>query len=110
MTDDTDRSPEDAAKRARARPVAPTEFRKDGWPLCPSCGEDELWSPLLWKSGARLNLDEKPLIEAFIAAGLSCYGCGWSSERAASAPPASAAGLVTGGAGSGILDTEGGSE
>jgi predicted RNA-binding Zn-ribbon protein involved in translation (DUF1610 family) len=20
------------------------EYRKDGWPLCPECGEDELWS------------------------------------------------------------------
>jgi hypothetical protein len=22
--------------------VKPTEYRKDGWPLCPACGEDEL--------------------------------------------------------------------
>lgn len=48
-----------------------TEYRADGWPLCPCCGEDELWSPLIW-------LDERPSIEDFIAAGLRCYLCGWS--------------------------------
>lgn len=39
-----------------------TEFRKDGWPLCPRCGEDELWS------------HEQP---ANAAGYLSCYRCMW---------------------------------
>lgn len=47
------------------------ERRTDGWPLCPHCGEDELWSPLLWDG------DEKPPLQDFIDAGLSCYYCGW---------------------------------
>lgn len=47
------------------------ERRADGWPLCPQCGEDELWSPLLWDGTA-------PPIAAFEAAGLRCYSCGWA--------------------------------
>lgn len=47
------------------------ERRADGWPLCPQCGEDELWSPLLWDGTA-------PPIAAFEAAGLRCYLCGWA--------------------------------
>lgn len=47
------------------------ERRADGWPLCPHCGEDELWSPLIWDG------DEKPPLQDFIDAGLNCYYCGW---------------------------------
>lgn len=47
------------------------ERRADGWPLCPHCGEDELWSPLTWDG------DEKPPLQDFVNAGLSCYYCGW---------------------------------
>ena len=50
-------------------PIKFTEFRKDGWPICPSCGEDEVYS-LLWKSG------ERPPLEEFLASPLSCYNCG----------------------------------
>ena len=49
------------------------EYRADGWPLCPHCGGDELWSPLIW-------LDERPPVKDFIAAGLRCYLCGWSKD------------------------------
>ncbi len=52
------------------RPKPNFKYRSDGWPLCPSCGEDELWSPLVWE-------DVRPAIEAFIAAGLCCYRCQW---------------------------------
>ena len=51
------------------------ETRKDGWPLCPRCGEDELWSPLIPDP-----LDSHPPIAAYIAAGLRCYKCGWDSD------------------------------
>ena len=48
-----------------------TAFRDDGWPLCPHCGDDELWSRLQWDGkGAR------PPIQDYIDAGLSCYRCG----------------------------------
>lgn len=52
------------------------EFREDGWPLCPACGEDELWSPLLWNLPG--NNEEVPPVQVFIDAGLKCYRCGWS--------------------------------
>jgi hypothetical protein len=51
------------------------EYRKDGWPLCPCCGDDELWSKLLW-----LGDGERPPLDSYIKAGLSCYHCGWSNE------------------------------
>lgn len=49
--------------------------RADGWPLCPRCEEDELWSPLAWDGEG-----ERPPVSAYIAAGLRCYYCGWSSS------------------------------
>lgn len=52
-----------------------TEYRADGWPLCPNCGEDELWSPLIPDP-----IDSKPSIADYIAAGLRCYLCGWTKE------------------------------
>lgn len=51
------------------------EVRPDGWPLCPRCGQDEVWSPLIWD-----GTGERPALAAYIAAGLRCYGCSWSSE------------------------------
>lgn len=51
------------------------EYRADGWPLCPFCEEDELWSPLRWDGEG-----ERPPIAAYIAAGLRCYLCGWTKE------------------------------
>lgn len=49
-----------------------TRYRPDGWPLCPQCGEDELWSPLEW-----LGEESRPPLEEWIAAGMQCYRCGW---------------------------------
>jgi predicted RNA-binding Zn-ribbon protein involved in translation (DUF1610 family) len=37
-------------------------YRADGWPLCPQCGEDELWSRAI---------PARPTDE------LTCYLCGW---------------------------------
>jgi hypothetical protein len=64
------------------------EFRRDGWPLCPRCGEDELgsrlvadlaeldfWGRLPWKPSdvekGRVWLDR------YVAAGLICNRCPW---------------------------------
>lgn len=52
------------------------EFRKDGWPLCPNCGEDELWSRLLWT-----GYGESPPMEDYIKDGLQCYRCQWQSTE-----------------------------
>lgn len=49
-----------------------SEFRKDGWPLCPQCGEDELYSLLNWD-----GLSDRPPLQAWIDAGLRCYYCGF---------------------------------
>ncbi len=50
--------------------------RADGWPLCPCCEEDELFSQLHWNGKG-----ERPPMQAWIDAGLRCYQCGWDSER-----------------------------
>jgi predicted RNA-binding Zn-ribbon protein involved in translation (DUF1610 family) len=39
-----------------------TRHRADGWPLCPQCGDDELWSS-----------ENEATIETIV----SCLGCGW---------------------------------
>jgi len=51
-----------------------TEFRSDGWPLCPRCGEDELWSPLV--PGPP---EFTTSVEEYVKVGLRCYCCGWAS-------------------------------
>lgn len=49
-----------------------TAFRRDGWPFCPRCGEDELWTP--WTpEGEEASLDD------YIANKLSCLRCEWRS-------------------------------
>lgn len=53
-----------------------TDFRADGWPLCPQCGEDELYSLLFWDGSG-----ERPPIREWMKAGLQCYRCGWSSKK-----------------------------
>lgn len=52
-----------------------TTFRADGWPLCPRCGEDELWSPYWWDGQG-----EKPSVQVWIDAGLTCYACQYRQE------------------------------
>lgn len=34
------------------------EFRKDGWPLCPRCEEDELWSSVAIAATRTVTLEE----------------------------------------------------
>lgn len=55
------------------------EFRKDGWPLCPQCGEDELYSHLMlgWT-----DPDSKPTVQECIDTGMKCYRCSWDSDTA----------------------------
>ena len=60
-----------------------TEYRRDGWPVCPRCGEDEIMSWL--DSGYVFEYIEKhgcnPPREEYLSARLTCLYCGW--ERAA---------------------------
>lgn len=49
-----------------------TEYRKDGFPLCPKCGEDELVSALMmvWNgSGPR------PTVQDCLRNGFHCLNC-----------------------------------
>jgi hypothetical protein len=55
------------------RGCAMLQYRADGWPLCPRCGDDELWSPFFWD-----GTGPQPPLHVYIAAGLSCYQCGWT--------------------------------
>lgn len=59
------------------------EFRSDGWPLCPICGEDELHSRLHWNGQG-----DQPILQAYIDAGMGCYRCGWHSDEGLSSKPA----------------------
>jgi hypothetical protein len=63
-----------AAYRQFAPIPEPTAFRPDGWPLCPRCGEDELWSPI-WNSDR-----PRPSLDEFLAGPLACYACGWRRD------------------------------
>ena len=58
-----------------------TEHRADGWPLCPVCGEDELWSGLPWNGN-----DPRPPMQEWIDHGLRCYKCGFDSELFSKSP------------------------
>lgn len=49
------------------------EFRKDGWPLCPVCGEDELWTPVDTHEGSHPS--KQAGIQHGINSGMSCYAC-----------------------------------
>ena len=53
------------------------EFTELGWPLCPRCGEDELYSFLMltWT-----DPDSKPSVEDCIATGMKCYRCSWELQ------------------------------
>jgi hypothetical protein len=52
------------------------DFRKDGWPLCPRCGMDELQNPELSVSIAEAT----PTLKAFLDHGLWCLACHWESN------------------------------
>jgi hypothetical protein len=49
----------------RARPYK--HYRADGWPYCPQCDEDELWSAATYAT-----------VETIVG----CYSCGWKPSGA----------------------------
>lgn len=56
-----------------------TEYRRDGWPLCPRCGEDEVMS-WLDTDCVLAHIEQhgdKPSREEYLMAELSCLYCGW---------------------------------
>lgn len=60
-----------------------TEFRADGWPFCPRCGEDELSSLIM----AFVAPGEEVELSEVLAGPLVCLACGHRmlSERAIAA-------------------------
>jgi hypothetical protein len=54
-----------------------THFRADGWPLCPQCDEDELYSDIMlgW-----IGIGPRPTLQACLDGRMSCYLCHWTSE------------------------------
>ena len=53
--------------------------RGDGWPLCPSCGEDEVWSPLIIEDDQ--GYPRTPTLEEYMEFGVfACLACGWKRE------------------------------
>ncbi len=53
---------------------AKQQYRKDGWPLCPACNEDELASAVLLRYDGR---GEPPTLADCFKDGFLCYGCNW---------------------------------
>lgn len=50
-----------------------TEFRDDGWPLCPNCGDDELYCP--YGTDFFTAYQRVITIDEAIDLGLACYYC-----------------------------------
>jgi hypothetical protein len=69
-------------------------FRSDGWPYCPNCEEEELYSYVMLRWNGQ---GERPTVSECIKGGMKCYRCNWDCP-----PPEKAiAALDTPDAGSG---------
>jgi|PersoiStandDraft_1058852.scaffolds.fasta_scaffold264524_1 hypothetical protein len=55
--------------------LLPIEFRKDGWPLCPTCGDDEVETGLPFHEGADYTLED------YLKGPLNCIACGWTNSK-----------------------------
>lgn len=53
----------------------PVKLRKDGWPLCPKCGDDELASGVIIGS-IEVGWDH----EEVMAGTFFCYACRWEGH------------------------------
>lgn len=60
-----------------------TERRKDHWPLCPQCGEDEVFWNRDDQWSAVGMLDKEQLDRLLNASHLGCYNCSWRREACA---------------------------
>ena len=63
--------------------MAKTTYRDDGWPNCPSCGEDELYSVVMlgWRGDT-----PRPTLAACLADWFRCYLCPWQGPVESDAP------------------------
>lgn len=53
-------------------------YRGDGWPLCPRCGEDELWVHKLGNIPLKVPVTTIP--ELYFEEIFTCYTCNWSGK------------------------------
>lgn len=56
-------------------------FRPDGWPLCPQCEEDELYSRYTPDRRAIDGGPEDAILQLYLTNGVKCYLCGWQSKE-----------------------------
>lgn len=54
-----------------------THYRADGWPLCPQCDEDELYSHVCLRWAGKV---ENPTMADCLAGEFTCYRCNWASD------------------------------
>ena len=54
------------------------EYRRDGWPYCPRCEQDELYTLLNANNNSHPN---GVTIQERIDAGVKCYYCDWSYKH-----------------------------
>jgi DNA-directed RNA polymerase subunit M/transcription elongation factor TFIIS len=54
--------------------MAEVEYRRDGWPFCPQCGEDELYAFAMmgWRGD-----EPRPTLAECHAHEFCCYKCAW---------------------------------
>lgn len=57
------------------------KFREDGWPYCPSCGENELLSRYTPDRRAVDDGPEDAILKLYLTNGVRCYLCGWHSKE-----------------------------
>jgi hypothetical protein len=62
------------------------DFRRDGWPLCPLCKEDELYSTRMIEfasavaKGQAQDPADRPSVFQCMRGVMRCYKCGWGSD------------------------------
>lgn len=55
------------------------EYRKDGWPLCPVCGDDELMSTMQ-PAGVDPSIGVKWTRQPTVIDPMRCLSCGWEGR------------------------------
>lgn len=59
------------------RAPVPTDFRPDGFPLCPRCEGDELYSDVMMVWDAKTP---RPTMEEVSVGSFGCYWCSWKGH------------------------------
>ncbi len=71
-----------ASTKALSMGIAKTEsmqqeYRRDGWPLCPRCGDDELYSLVIMQNAGKVP---GPTLDECFAGEFRCYYCNWQGK------------------------------